>query len=292
MDLAVTAAPVRDAARPRVATLAIYATGIGLSSFLLFAVEPLVGRLALPVFGGVPSAWATVLAFFQGVLLLGYLYGHLSVTRLGLRRGALVHVAVAVVAFALLLGAPADWATLRNTAIPPGPNLLAILAVAVGPPAFLLTATTPLLSAWYAGVRDAETPGAVDPYWLYALSNGASLAALLAYPFVIEPLLGLAAQRTTWAAAIGIFVLLVAAGAWRVRRTVTAGPAPAIAAAPGEAEDARDEHAVTGRRRLRWFVLAAIPSGLLTAVTTFIATDLVSAPLLWVGPLALYLASF
>jgi SAM-dependent methyltransferase len=292
VEFAVTAAPTRTAGRPRLATLAIYGTGIGISSFLLFAVEPLVGRLALPVFGGVPSAWATVLAFFQGVLLLGYLYGHISVTRLGLRRGALVHVAVAVVAFALLLGGPADWATLRNEAVPPGLNLLAILAVAVGPPAFLLTATTPLLSAWYAGVRDAETPGAVDPYWLYALSNGASLAALLAYPFLIEPALGLAAQRTAWAAAIGIFVLLVAAGAWRVRRTVAAGPAPAIAPASGEAPDARDERAVTGRRRLRWFVLAAIPSGLLTAVTTFIATDLVSAPLLWVGPLALYLASF
>ena len=90
----VTRAPARDVERPRVATLAIYGTGIGLSAFLLFSVEPLVGRLALPVFGGVPAAWATVLAFFQGVLLLGYLYGHLSVTRLGLRRGALVHVGV------------------------------------------------------------------------------------------------------------------------------------------------------------------------------------------------------
>ncbi len=290
-----TIAPARAAGRPRLATLAIYGTGIGLSSFLLFAVEPLVGRLALPVFGGVPSAWATVLAFFQGVLLLGYLYGHVSVTRLGLRRGALVHVAVAVVAFALLLGAPGDWATLRNGSVPPGLNLLAILAVAVGPPAFLLTATTPLLSAWYAGVRDAETPGAVDPYWLYALSNGASLAALLAYPFLFEPALGLTAQRTAWAAGIGIFVLLIAAGAWRVRRTTRAAAVAAVAAdaaTPRETAEARGGRAVTWRRRLRWFVLAAIPSGLLTAVTTFIATDLVSAPLLWVGPLALYLASF
>jgi hypothetical protein len=288
VEIPVTDVPIRVTARPRLATLAVYGTGIGLSAFLLFAVEPLVGRLALPVFGGVPSAWATVLAFFQGVLLLGYLYGHLSVTRLGLRRGALAHVAVAVLAFGLLLGAPADWATLRNEAIPPGLNLLVILAITVGPAAFLLTATTPLLSAWYAGVRDAETPGAVDPYWLYALSNGASLAALLAYPVLFEPALGLAAQRLIWTSCIGVFVLLVAAGAWRVRRTVRGGPG----ARDGHAADARDERAVTGRRRLRWFVLAAIPSGLLTAVTTFIATDLVSAPLLWVGPLALYLGSF
>ena len=297
MDLAVTAAPARAAERPRVATLAIYGTGIGLSAFLLFSVEPLVGRLALPVFGGVPSAWATVLAFFQGVLLLGYLYGHVSVTRLGLRRGALVHVAVAILAFALLLAAPADWALLRDVTIPPALNLLAILTVTVGPAAFLLTATTPLLSAWYAAVRDAETPGAVDPYWLYALSNGASLAALLAYPLIIEPALGLTAQGALWTGAIGAFVLVVAAAAWRVRRAAVPGAAPATVtpAAPGPAAPdtvaAADER-IDSRRRLRWFVLAAIPTGLLTAVTTFIVTDLVSAPLLWVGPLALYLASF
>ncbi|MFH1474548.1 MAG: hypothetical protein ABIG85_01675, partial [Chloroflexota bacterium] len=238
MEIVVTAASRYAVGRPRLATLAIYGTGIGLSSFLLFAVEPLVGRLALPVFGGVPSAWATVLAFFQGVLLLGYLYGHLSVTRLGLRRGALVHVAVAALALGLLVVAPGDWAALRNESIPPGLNLLAIMAVAVGPAAFLLTATTPLLSAWYAGVRDAETPGAVDPYWLYALSNGASLAALLAYPFLFEPALGLAAQRTAWATGIGIFVLLVAVGAWRVRRTIRGGAAVADAADAAVTADA------------------------------------------------------
>ncbi len=296
MDLVVTRAAAREGERPRLGTLAIYGTGIGLSAFLLFSVEPLVGRLALPVFGGVPSAWATVLAFFQGVLLLGYLYGHVSVTRLGLRRGALVHVGVAIAAFALLLAAPADWTTLRDPSIPPGINLMAILAIAIGPAAFLLTATTPLLSAWYAAVRDAETPGAVDPYWLYALSNGASLAALLAYPLLFEPVLGLTAQRMLWTAGIGVFVIVLAAAALRVRVVVRSAGRPAAAVEPvpdgpaGAADDQADQ--IDGRRRLRWFVLAAIPTGLLTAVTTFIATDLVSAPLLWVGPLAIYLASF
>jgi SAM-dependent methyltransferase len=295
VDLAMTAAPPRDIERPRLATLAIYGTGIGLSAFLLFSVEPLVGRLALPVFGGVPAAWATVLAFFQGILLLGYLYSHVSVTRLGVRRGAVVHVGVAVAAFALLLAAPADWAPLRDASIPPGLNLLAILAVTVGPAAFLLTATTPLLSAWYAAVRDAETPGAVDPYWLYALSNGASLAALLAYPLVVEPALGLTAQRSLWAAALGLFVAIVAAAALRVFVVARPPGGPPVAAGPAEtpvgAIGAQVDR-IDGRRRLRWFVLAAIPTGLLMAVTTFIATDLVSAPLLWVGPLAIYLASF
>jgi SAM-dependent methyltransferase len=291
-----TAAPARDVDRPRVATLAIYGTGIGLSAFLLFSVEPLVGRLALPVFGGVPAAWATVLAFFQGILLLGYLYSHVSVTRLGVRRGAVVHLGVAVAAFALLLAAPADWATLRGASIPPALNLLAILAITVGPAAFLLTATTPLLSAWYTAVRDAETPGAVDPYWLYALSNGASLAALLAYPLLFEPAFGLTGQRALWTAGIGIFIAIVAAAAvrvWVVARSA-ARPGGVVEPGPETAAGAAGARAdrIGNRRRLRWFVLAAIPTGLLTAVTTFIATDLVSAPLLWVGPLAIYLASF
>ena len=291
MDVVATAVPARDVERPRIATLAIYGSGIALSAFLLFSVEPLVGRLALPVFGGVPAAWATVLAFFQGVLLVGYLYGHLSVTRLGLRRGALVHVGVAVAALGLLLAAPADWTPLRDEAVPPALNLLAIIAVTVGPAAFLLTATTPLLSAWYAAVRDAETPGAVDPYWLYALSNGASLVALLAYPLLIESMIGLAAQRVLWTAAIGAFVLVVAAAAWRVRIAVpTAGGRAGAAVEPAVAVGTGEPIGL--RRRLRWFTLAAIPTGLLTAVTTFVATDLVSAPLLWVGPLAIYLATF
>jgi hypothetical protein len=277
--------------RPLGATLAIYGTGIGLSAFLLFVVQPLVGRLALPVFGGVPAAWATVLAFFQGVLLLGYLYGHVSVTRLGLRRGALMHVVVAAVAVALLVVAPADWATLRVEGMAPGLNLLLILLVAVGPAAFLLAATTPLLSAWYAAVRDAETPGAVDPYWLYALSNAASLAALLAYPLLLEWTVGLSAQRALWTAGVAVFAVVAAAAAWRVRRSVAPGEHDARASkadAPGPEASAP----IDWRRRLRWFVLAAIPTGLLTAVTTFITTDLVSAPLLWVGPLALYLLSY
>jgi len=296
VDLVVTAASPRALDRPRLATLAIYGTGIGLSAFLLFSVEPLVGRLVLPVFGGAPAAWATVLAFFQGILLLGYLYGHVSVTRLGVRRGAVVHVGVAIAVFASLLAAPADWATLRDASLPPAVNLLAILAITIGPTAFLLTATTPLLSAWYAAVRDTETPGAVDPYWLYALSNGASLAALLAYPLLFEPALGLTAQRALWTAGIGLFIVIVAADAVRVRVVVRPAARPADVAQPranaaaGTANARADR--IGNRRRLRWFVLAAIPTGLLTAVTTFIATDLVSAPLLWVGPLAIYLASF
>jgi hypothetical protein len=293
VDLAVTAAPALAVERPRLATLAIYGTGIGLSAFLLFSVEPLVGRLALPVFGGVPSAWATVLAFFQGVLLLGYLYGHVSVTRLGLRRGALVHVAVAVLALALLLAAPADWASLRDASIPPGLNLLAILTVTVGPAAFLLTATTPLLSAWYAAVRDAETLGAS----LLAVRPQRGLAG--SWPTLVIEWRSAHRQRAVWTAAIGV-PCWCAAAAWRVRRAAALAPDRCLPTAGGSAVEPccavgssqRRGCATDHTRAACAERLAAIPTGLLTAVTTFIATDLVSAPLLWVGPLALYLASF
>ncbi len=267
---------------------------IGLSAFLLFSVEPLIGRVVLPVFGGTPAVWATVLCFFQAVLLVGYLYGHISVTRLGIRRGAVVHAFVASIAVAALLLAPARVADLRTTSLPEIVDLLAMLLVTIGIPAFLLTATTPLLSAWFASLK---TDDRGDAYWLYALSNAGSLLALLAYPFLIEPHLGLTAQRGLWAAAFAVFALLLGACAWWTatgrRPAPTIEPTTATTASIGR-EEATDaiSPALTWSRRGRWFLLAAVPSGLLSAVTTFIATDLVSAPLLWLAPLAIYLVSF
>ena len=275
--------------RAGTATLALFGTTIALSAFLLFTVEPLVGRLTLPAFGGTPAVWATVLCFFQAVLLVGYLYAHLSATRLGPRRGAVVHVGLAVLVLGALAVAPARVGDLRDIGQPAVVNLLWILLLAVGAPALLITATTPLLSSWFAAVRGAEG-GEADPYWLYALSNAGSFAALLAYPFAIEPALGLAAQRSTWG--LGVAVLagsLAACAAIVVRR---AGPVV------GRSASAVAEHVrvaappVTWSRRGRWLLLAAIPSGLLSAVTNFVTTDLISAPLLWVGPLAIYLLTF
>jgi hypothetical protein len=277
-----TAATSTIRAVPSVRALALGGV-IGWSAFLLFLVEPLVGRLVLPVFGGTPSVWATTLCFFQVVLLLGYLYGHVSVTRLG-TRGPIVHIALVVMAAVALALAPARVAELRLSTLPDTLNLLWILVVIVGMPAFALTATTPLVSAWAARGDEAGARG--DAYWLYALSNAGSLLALLAYPFVIEPRIGLAAQRGAWAIAFGVFAVAIAACAgWasarsrtaRRRATPTGGAISSI---------------VNWRRRARWLLLAAVPSGLLNAVTTFIATDLVSAPLIWLIPLAIYLATF
>ncbi len=266
-------------------TIAPFAIPIGLSAFLLFSVQPLVGRLVLPVFGGTPAVWATILFFFQAVLLAGYLYGHVSVTRFG-RAGPVIHLLLAGTALASLLLAPARIAELRTQDVTPVVDLLRILFVVVGLPALVLTTTTPLVSGWFATARRAHGG---DPYWLYALSNGGSLLALLAYPLLIEPNLGLQQQRGWWTVGYGALVALLAVAAWRIvpemrgRRTEVADP-PSGTRSPGAAVD--------WPRRLRWLLLAAIPSGLLSAVTNFITTDLVSAPLLWVAPLAIYLTSF
>lgn len=257
---------------------------IGWSAFLLFSVEPLIGRLVLPVFGGTPAVWATTLAFFQAVLLLGYLYGHLSVTMLGLRRGAIVHVALVVAAGVALALAPSRTADLRDPALPDVLNLLGMLALTIGLPAFALTTTTPLVSAWYASTRTGG-PERGDVYWLYALSNAGSLLALLAYPLLVEPRLGLSAQRGVWAVGFGLFAFGIAACAVWAGRHAKTPVAVRVARPEGGAP-------IAWSRRLTWLLLAAVPSGLLSAVTTFIATDLVSAPLLWLVPLAIYLVSF
>lgn len=286
------AAPTRAVSRD----LPAYLAAIGLSAFLMFSLELLAGRLVLPVFGGSPAVWTTSLCFFTGVLFVGYLYAHVLATRLRPAAGASVHVLLVAIAFLVTLAAPVDVASLRNPSLPEAVNVLAALAVLVGPAAFVLSTTSPLLSSWFG--RSGR-----DPWWLYAVSNGASLAGLLAYPFLVEPTFPLSVQRMALVAGFGIYGVLLAVtalaamrldsgptagptdGPTVARRTTaepTDGPTPGPTAAPSPINPARV---------LRWLVAAMVPAGLLSATTTFLATDLVSAPLLWIGPLAIYLAS-
>jgi hypothetical protein len=256
--------------------VSLFASTLFLTSTLLFVLEPLIAKGLLPVLGGGAAVWTTAVAFFQLALFVGYLYAHLGSTWLGLRRHAWLHLGLlAAVAVALPLRAPSGWAP------PPAHQALWLfgkLAVSIGPVFVLLAATAPLVQRWLASTTH---PAARDPYFLYAASNAGSLAALLAYPILIEPLLGLTWQRRIWTTGLGAAVVLLAACAAGARRYgIATDAAPPAQAAP------------TWRDRGRWLALSAVPSSLLLSVTSYVITDLVTLPLLWVAPLALYLSTF
>ena len=255
----------------------LFVAALSLSSFLLFSLELLAGRVVLPVFGGSPGVWATALCFFTAMLFVGYSYAHLLVTRLSARRAATVHLAIAAVFVAATFFGPTLATNLRDAGMPEALNVLLALLVIAGPPAFLLASTTPLLSAWFAGA-------ARDAWWLYAASNAASLLALIAYPFAVEPFVPLSVQ---WVALrVGLLVFLGVLAVIALSRRAAQIAAPAARAATAKMAP------IGWRRVARWLLLGFVPAGLLTATTSFLTTDLVSAPLLWIGPLAIYLASF
>lgn len=265
------------------ALLWAYAATIGLSAFLLFAVQPLFARLVLPKLGGAPAVWAVSMCFFQAVLLAGYCYAHLLNRFLTPPRAVLVHLGVLAIAFAALpVALPAA------AAAPPEGSaylwLIGILAAGVGLPFFAISANAPLLQSWFGRTGH---PHAKDPYFLYGASNLGSLAALLLYPVLAEPLFGLAMQATLWT---GGFLMLATAilgcGALMLTRGMEDVSAHARAA-----EHANGE-APALQQRLRWIALSFVPSGLLVAFTTHLTTDIASAPFLWVVPLALFLATF
>jgi hypothetical protein len=253
-----------------------YAATLFLSAGLLFLVQPMVTKMVLPRLGGSPSVWNTAMCFFQATLLLGYLYAHLLATRFGRGAQALIHAGVLTAAAAFL---PLDL----SRATPPADGipvlwLIGTLAVTIGPPFFALSATAPLLQRWFSR---SDHAAASDPYFLYAASNAGSLIALLAYPLLVEPRLPLPVQSRAWA----IGLAAVAAGIGLCWLGYRGAPADQEAVAVDAARPSRAD-------RLRWVAYAFVPSALLLAVTAHITTDLASAPLLWVIPLALYLLTF
>lgn len=260
-----------------VATAAIFS-----GACLLFLLEPMVGKLLLPLAGGTPAVWTTAMLFFQVVLLLGYGYAHL-VSRLGWRVQLCLHVGLlALVGFGLPIGVPAGW-------IPPGGDrvifwLLGLLTLVVGLPFFALSSASPLLQRWFSRSGHAQ---AADPYFLYRASNLGSVGALVAYPLLIEARLGLRAQAWWWAVGYGVFGLLVAAVAVLVLRR--GGHREPLPLPPGgrELPDQR-----RGLRAWRWLLLAAVPSVWMLALTSYLTTTVLPMPLLWVVPLAIYLLTF
>jgi spermidine synthase len=272
--------------------LILFGATIFVGAGLLFLIQPMFARMALPLLGGAPAVWNTAMVFYQAVLLVGYAYAHVTTRWLGPRRQAGLHVAVLLLPLvALPIALPAGWSPPGDTS--PVPWLLALLAVAVGLPFFAVSATSPVLQAWFAAT---EHRAARNPYVLYAASNVGSLLALLAYPLIVERLLHLKAQSRLWAWGYGGFVVLAAACAivlWRARtgRAEELGRDSTAIPPPGVGLDGADRP-VTLARRARWVALAAVPSSLMLSVTTYLSTDIAAIPLLWIGPLAIYLLTF
>lgn len=240
-------------------------------SFLLFLVQPMVARMALPQLGGAPNVWNSAMLVYQALLLAGYGYAH-RLSRLPLRRQARIHLALFAAA---LLTLPVGLVALPSPA--PGTEVFwvpALLVLSIGPVFFLVSAQAPLMQRWY-GLH----PGAGQPWALYAASNLGSFAGLIAYPLIAEPLLSLHNQAWAWS---GGYVVLLGMIALAARVRWNEQTAPVEASAPR----------ISLRRIAMWLSLAAVPSGLMLSTTTHLTTDIFAMPLLWVIPLGLYLFSF
>jgi hypothetical protein len=244
-----------------------------ISALLLFIVQPLAGRMLLPEFGGSALVWNTSMVFFQAVLLLGYLYAHFSTRLLGVRRQAWLHIGLHLFALAWL---PFSFSVAASDG-PPIWQVLTMLAGGLGVPFFVLSSNAPTLQHWYAGSNSAD---AHEPYRLYAASNAGSLLALLAYPVAIEPWTGLKNQTIIWTSVFAVVIVGLASCAWQTQATSDVEAPPRKTPTPLWID------------RLKWILWAAIPSSLLLGTTTFLTTDIAALPLLWVLPLAAYLASF
>ncbi|MEI7527672.1 MAG: fused MFS/spermidine synthase [Elusimicrobiota bacterium] len=243
-----------------------------LGSFLLFESELLIAKILLPYFGGSARVWTTCMMFFQGVLLAGYLYARLTTVRLPVRKQALLHLAVlAAAAFSL------PFRTAPVQTAHPVAALLAALAFSIGLPFFALSATVPVIQRWLSA---SARPERGAPYTLYAASNAGALAALLAYPFVIEPLLPLDAQVRLWQFCYALF----AAG-----HLLCFPPADASEERPAAA---RRCPPLPPARLLAWATLSAGPCAAMLAATQFLTSEMAAVPLLWIAPLGIYLGTF
>ncbi|MEZ0326631.1 MAG: spermidine synthase [Fimbriimonas sp.] len=240
----------------------------------MFSIQPMVAKMLLPVLGGSPSVWNTTMVFYQAALLGGYLYSHLVSTKLKLKHQMILHGTMLVLA-ALVL--PISYGDLHPpSGSNPIPWVLLTMALSVGLPFFVLSASSPLIQSWISRA------GNRDPYFLYAASNVGSFLGLLSYPVLIEPRSTVALQSTLWTVGYlclaGLFLLV----ALMLRKRVVGLPVET---------EAQPTEKLTWRRRLRWVFLAFIPSSMFIGVTTYLTTDIAVMPLLWVIPLAIYLLS-
>ena len=261
----------------------LFASVLFLNALLLFWVQPLFAKMVLPVLGGSPSVWTTCMLFFQAALLVGYAYSHAGLRWFGMRRQAAIHGVIVWIPLLLLpIHVTHVGATLATQQ--PIAWLLTIVATTVGLPFVVLASTAPLLQRWFS----AADRGSSDPYWLYAASNAGSLAALLAFPVLFEPLLPTQAQASIWKICYGIVATLLTICALVVIRR-----GPAIASSSHvEDEETSAGQPPSASTRMHWLALSFAPSTLMLGVTTYISTDVAAVPLLWVLPLSCYLLTF
>jgi hypothetical protein len=259
----------------------LFAATIFLGAFLLFLIEPLFAKLILPWFGGSAAVWATCLVFFQTALLLGYFYADVTTRRLSPKGQSAAHLGLLLVSLLWLPIAPQMfWRS--HAQVDPAWRILGLLTFSIGLPFVLLSATSPLLQTWYARRASSRSP-----YHLFALSNLASLLALLSFPFLIEPRLSSRQQSILWSALYALFAICCSLSAWFNRSNAT------NAFAAGEASAVGGEKTPPAFRiKLLWLGLSACGSMMLLAVTNHLSQNVAPVPLLWVVPLALYLLSF
>jgi len=265
--------------------LTLFSATLFVSALMLFGVQPLFAKMVLPKLGGSPAVWSVALVFFQGVLLLGYAYAHALTRWFRPRTGALVHLIILTLAVTSMpIAYPAGWQE------PPQSGLvfwvLGLFAVGVGIPFFAVAANAPLLQSWF--FRTGH-PHGTDPYFLYGASNIGSFCALFLYPFLLEPTMALRSQSILWSAGYAVLagmVVLCCGILWKMVRAEQAAVPVAVDA------ETVTEAAPSWSDRGAWIGLSMVPSGLLVGVTVHITTDLVSAPFLWVVPLALFLLTF
>ncbi len=267
----------------------LYAATVFLSAFLLFLVQPVIARQILPWFGGSAAVWATCLVFFQSVLLAGYAYSDFLIRKLTPRRQLIVHTAMLLLSLAWLPIAPGvDWKPTGSE--DPTLLILGLLVATIGLPYLMLSTTSPLIQAWYWRRYQSKVP-----YRLFALSNFASLLALLAYPVAIEPWIPNQGQTTGWSLVYVVFVILCSATGYasiRAQAQAQHGSAAELVIPDQPSPAEPPAPSLTAKQLFTWILLSATGSCILLAVSSHITQNIAAVPFLWVLPLALYLVTF
>lgn len=262
----------------------LFSITLFLSAALLFWVQPMFGKMILPLLGSTPSVWNTCMVFFQAGLLLGYVYAHTSISYLGVKKQAILHILLLLLPlFFLPISISHGWEppTDKN----PMFWMLSLMAVSIGIPFFIVSASAPMLQKWFSSTKHES---AKDPYFLYVASNLGSMLVLIAYPTLIEPNLRLIEQSKFWYYSYILYmVLAIACAVVLIKSLANLKNEEIISHNPHDVEDN-----IAKEQKFKWVLLSFVPSSLMLGVTTYISTDVSPVPLIWIIPLTLYLLTF